>query len=108
MRRSAFYVLYLFIAGPAWAGTVPLQNPLQAGDIPTLAGTIIKAALGIIGSIALLMFIWGGFLWLTARGNPETIKKGKGTLIWAVIGLAFIFSAYIIANFIIRGLTGQS
>lgn len=98
-------ILSFFIIQNARA--VQLNNPIGADDVPTLAGIIIKAILGFTGSVALLMFVYGGFLWLTSGGNPERIKKGKDTLIWAAIGLAFIFSSYIIANFIIQGLTGQ-
>ncbi len=83
-----------------------LSNPLGSVTIPELAGRIIKAALGISGSLALLMFIWGGFLWLTAAGKPERIKSGQNTLLWAVIGLVVIFGAYSIVNFIITQAAG--
>ena len=103
LLSSIFYLLVFAL--PAYA--VSIKNPLGTEDIPTLAGTIIKTLLGLTGSIALLMFIWGGLLWLTSAGNSEKIKKGKETLVWAAIGLAFIFSSYIIANFVIQALTGR-
>lgn len=93
-------------AAAASIASVPLKNPLSTEDISTLAGNILKALLGIIGSIALLMMVFGGFLWLTAAGNTERIKKGKDTLIWAAIGLAFIFSSYILARFVFQTLLG--
>ena len=86
--------------------TVKLTNPISTSDIPTLAGNIIQALLGIVGAVALLMVVYGGFLWLTSAGNPERIKKGKETLIWAVIGLAFIFSSYMLARFVFQALLG--
>lgn len=100
---SIFYILTMTL--PAYA--VSVKNPLGTADIPTLAGTILKTLLGLTGSVALLMFIWGGLLWLTSAGNTDKIKKGKETLVWAAIGLAFIFSSYIIANFVIQALTGR-
>jgi hypothetical protein len=99
-------VIALFIAAPVMA--VELENPINTDDIPTLAGTVIKAVLGFVGSVALLAFIYGGFLWLTSGGNPEKIKKGKDVLIWAAIGLAFIFGSYVVASFVIRTLTGTA
>ncbi len=109
---TGYWLLVTFWASPPYAlgspgRTVNLQNPLNTADIPSLAGNIIKVILGFVGSVALLMFIWGGFKWLTAAGNPEKIKQGRSTLTWAAVGLAFIFSSYIIANFVIRALTGQ-
>jgi hypothetical protein len=82
-----------------------LVNPLGTTNIPQLIGRIIKAILGIIGSIAFLMFIYGGFLWMTAGGSPEAVKKGKETLIWATIGLATIFFAYAAVSFVINAIT---
>lgn len=97
---------------PAGAGaaTPPavqqLTNPLGAGaDIPEIIARVIKAVLGLVGSIGLLMFVYGGFLWLTAGGSDERVKKGREVLTWAIIGLATIFASYTILNFIISGLT---
>ena len=84
---------------------VNLINPLATSDVRVILGTIIKAALGLSGSIALLMFILGGFLWLTAGGNPEKIEKGKQVLIWATVGLIVIFFAYTIVTAVIKAIT---
>jgi hypothetical protein len=87
-----------------------LENPLSSicsdktpGQqcVQLIIGNVIKAALGIVGSIALLMMTYGGFLWLTAMGNSERIEKGKNTLIWAVLGLTVIFGAYAVTSYII-------
>lgn len=85
--------------------TKGITNPLKTADLPTLIGQIIKAILGIVGSIALLMFIYGGFLWLTSAGAEQKITKGKQVLVWAIIGLAIIFLSYALVGFIISGLT---
>lgn len=81
-------------------------NPLGTTDIPTLAGRIINAVLGIVGSIALVMFIYGGFSWMTAAGNQEAVTKGKNILIWATVGLIVIFSAYALVNFVFTAIGG--
>ncbi len=88
--------------------TVTLTNPIGSTDIPTLIGYIIKAVMGIVGSLALVMVIYGGFVWMTAAGNAEKVTQGKNILIWAIIGLVVIFSAYIIvANIISVTTTGE-
>lgn len=102
--------IFPFVAG---AETVDLSkaNPLQKFcpggkcDPAALVGGVIKAVLGIVGSIALLMFIYGGFLWLTSGGSTEKITKGKNVLTWAAIGLTVIFLSYTLVNFVIQGLT---
>ena len=83
-------------------GTVCLDNPLGADVTPqTFIGGVIRAILGIVGSLALALFIYGGFLWMTAAGNAEQVAKGKNTLIWATLGLIIIFSSYALVRFVI-------
>ena len=83
---------------------VCLPDPLgnKHPEPAELIGRIIHAALGIVGSIALAMFIYGGFTWMTAAGNSEKVQKGKDVLIWATLGLVIIFSAYALVNFVIQ------
>jgi len=76
--------------------TYSLTNPLKAQTIPQFIGRGTTIFTGIVGSIALLMFIYGGLLMLTSRGNSEQIQKGKNIFIWATIGLVVIFTAYIV------------
>jgi len=105
-------------AGCVWTGSVQtgtgntdnveLPNPLGSGrtDINAIIGTAINAVLGLVGSIALVMFIYGGFTWMTAAGNKEAVTKGKDIIIWSVAGLAVIFLAYAVVNFVLTDVIG--
>lgn len=88
---------------PSSPGTVKLDNPLgDSNPNPQqLIGKIINAVLGIVGSLALVMFIYGGFIWMMAGGNSEAVTKGKNVLVWATIGLIVIFTSYALVHFII-------
>jgi hypothetical protein len=88
------------------AGTVTLTNPLSEGktDIPTLLGTVINSVMGVIGSLALVMFIYGGITWMLSTGNQERVTKGKNILIWAAVGLVIIFSAYALVKFVLTAI----
>lgn len=66
-----------------------------------LIGRIIKSALGITGSLALIIMIYAGIRWMTARGKADEVQKAQDTIFWAVLGLAVIFASYAIVNFII-------
>lgn len=106
-----FFVLcsLFFIVIPVLAVTViPLLNPLGTEKIPQLFGRFIKGFLGITGTIALVMFIYGGITWLTSAGSPDKIKKGKDVFLWSVVGLIIIFSSYLMVDFVIKGLTAGS
>ncbi|MBD3247934.1 hypothetical protein GF382_01430 [Candidatus Falkowbacteria bacterium] len=88
------------------AEPVTLDNPLGENVTPQqVIGQIINAVLGIVGSLALIMFIWGGLVWMTAAGSPEKISQGRMILLWATIGLVVVFSSFTLVRFIIqRGL----
>lgn len=88
--------------------SVKLNNPLTGNTtgiaISTLSGRIIKAILGLVGSVSLLMFVIGGFLWLTSAGNEERVKKGRQTIVWAALGLIIVFSSYAVLKFLFEAL----
>lgn len=113
MKKIAFGILSSALLLPLAAlaqddSYVALTNPLASDDIRVIIGYIIKAALGFSGTLALVMVIWGGFLWLTSQGNAEKIEKGKAILLWATIGLIVIFFAYTIVSAVITTLTSAA
>src|SRR3989338_6033650 len=59
----------------------------EAPGIEEIIGNIIQAALIMIGTIFLVLIVYGGYLWMTARGNQEQVKKAKDIVIQASIGL---------------------
>lgn len=88
-------------------GAITLNNPLGTDVSPqTFIGRIINAILGIVGSLALAMFIYGGFTWMTAAGNSEKVEKGKQILLWATIGLVVIFTSYALVRFVLLSAIG--
>lgn len=103
-RRRFFVATAFLLTWPASALAAVLSNPLGTTSIQVIIGRLIRAMLGVTGSIALLMFIWGGFLWLISAGEPEKVKKGKDAMKWATLGLVVIMGAYMIVNTIITAL----
>ncbi len=87
---------------------VTLYNPLGETDVRVIIGRVIKGILGLIGSLAFLMFIYGGMLWMTSAGNADRVKKGQSILVWTVLGLGVIFSSYAAVNAILNSLTTGS
>lgn len=65
-------------------------------------------ALGLVGTICVILIIWGGFQYLTSFGNDEKATAGKKTLTYAIIGLIIVILALIIIQIILDVLgTGQ-
>ena len=83
---------------------IQLESPIEDTDIVPLIGRVIRTALGVVGAIALLMFVYGGLIWLTSGGTPDKIKKGMDVLLWAAIGLVVIFASYTLVDFVFTAL----
>jgi hypothetical protein len=92
--------------GGSTAAPKELPNPLGTDNPNILVGNIINFILGFVGTIALVLFIYGGFTWMLSAGSPDKVKKGKNIIVWAVIGLFVVFTAYILVRFVIQGVTG--
>lgn len=90
----------------------PLENPLgkdksnKDRDVYTIIGQAIVAAMGVVGALTLLVFVYGGFLWLTSAGNEEKVRHGSQAMLYAIIGLCIIFGSYALLSTIFKGLTG--
>lgn len=68
---------------------------IQVSDV---IGTVIKTIIGLVGSFALIIFIYGGMLWLISAGRKDYVDKGKKAMIWSAVGLAVVFASYILVN----------
>jgi len=72
------------------------------GELLTVRiGNIIKVVLGFVGVIVVIIVVYAGFMWMTAGGTEEKVKKAQQWMINAVIGLAITLSAYAITDFVI-------
>src|SRR3990167_8503116 len=73
----------------------------EAPDAREILLRLIQYMLGFTALIALIMVIYGGFVWTTAGGNTERVDKGKKILTWALTGLIVLMSAWSIITYII-------
>ncbi|MFZ2310117.1 MAG: pilin [Patescibacteria group bacterium] len=81
-----------------------LPNPLGITDVNALISRVINFVLSLVGSVSLIMFVYGGLTWMTSAGSSEKIKKGRDIIVWSVIGLAIVFSSYILVKFVVTSL----
>ena len=81
------------------------KNPEDANEVfSNTVINIINAVLGVIGLVAVVFVVYGGFLYLTSAGDSAKVKKGKETLMYALIGLVIVGLAYAIVNFVINNI----
>lgn len=111
-------VFIFFLAVPASAQSMrdaALGNLNKAvgkfgleSDLATSAGTVIKTALSLVGTIFLILTVYAGILWMTARGNEEHVKKAKEIITASIIGLVIVLSAYAVTYFVTTKLGGNA
>ena len=73
----------------------------------TISG-LISAILGVLGIIAVILILYGGFIWMTAVGNEDKVDKAKKLIFAGIIGLVIILSAYAIAQFVLSAISGAT
>ncbi|HAZ29022.1 MAG TPA: hypothetical protein DCY48_04605 [Candidatus Magasanikbacteria bacterium] len=73
-------------------------------DVRFSTAKIINTALGILGTVAIVIIIYAGFVWMTSAGNEDQSKKAQKILFAAVIGLIVILSSFIITRFLLTQL----
>lgn len=81
------------------------ETQLTSQDLRTVVARVINIILGLLGTIAVIIIIIGGFKWMTAGGNEDKVGESKKLMAAGVIGLAIVLAAYSIASFVVRGLT---
>jgi type IV secretion system pilin len=88
------------------AGTGIGYNTATTQEI--FIGNLINVALSLIGIFFLILVILGGYQWMTAGGNEESIAKAKKRITNATIGLTVVLMAYAISYFIIYMISQQT
>src|SRR4030042_6479562 len=101
--KSFCLLIFIFLSAFLFANTclaaIGFSNVNQFTDIAvtqsavtkipynTIIVAAVQAGLGLVSVGFFFFFIYGGFKWMTARGNEEQIREAKKTIVNAVIGL---------------------
>ena len=110
MMIFVFAVSFLVLVNVSQADKFFEDMSIFAGggeaDPRALISLAIQGVLGVIGAVALAFFIYGGAMWMIARGKQEYIQKAKDTLVWSSIGLILIMGSYTAVGYIMEVLPG--
>ena len=87
------------------SGNFAIESGLGNQSLETTIGSIINVMLSLLGIIAVILILYGGFKWMTAGGNEENVGAAKKIIFSGIIGLVIILSAYAIASFVLRNLS---
>lgn len=88
-------------------GTVPIasggiKNPLkdEFSTFPKFISKVTETAVNILIPFIVLAFVYSGFLFIRAQGNPEILKEAKSALWWSVVGAFILLGAWGFAQII--------
>ena len=78
----------------------PAGFAFGSAGVSEIIGKIIQFLLWPIGMFTMVMYIWAGFLWMTAQGNSENVGKAKQILVWTTLGVVITLASYLIVQLI--------
>lgn len=89
--------------GPSTSGnSFKLDNPFSVGNtlFQLLETVVNRIVLPIGGMLAVLSFIYAGFLYVTAQGKPAALEKANKALLYTAIGTAVLLGSWVLAGVI--------
>jgi hypothetical protein len=92
-----------------FANQCPQDTGLNCGptSIAGIFRLVINWALAIAFIAAVIILIYGGFLYITSAGNTEQSGKGKTAIYNALIGIVIIVLSYTIVQIVYRFISGN-
>lgn len=103
---AGFAIVNLIYTGSVGAETTkgfvpPTNTGLPAGDLEAIITQIIQWFFYVIGIVALLAFLYTGFLFFTSGGDTEKTTKAKNMALYAILGVVVALVGLVIMNYII-------
>jgi hypothetical protein len=77
----------------------------DGSTIATAANKIVNIFSVIVGAVAIIMIIYGGFRYITSGGDSNSVGSAKNTLIYAIVGLIIVALAQFLVHFVINTTT---
>lgn len=122
MKKIVFHILRVFVAlfqlPPAYAADDEIINkvgkvgktigysPINAnaqeaqGRVGDLVGIIVESFLAALGIVFLVLIFWAGWLWMSAAGEEDKVRKAQSIIKTSVIGLFVVSMAYAITRLV--------
>ncbi|MBX4197630.1 pilin [Candidatus Saccharibacteria bacterium] len=76
-------------------------------QINNIVHTIVNLLSAVVGIVAVIMIIVGGFRYITSGGNDTSVTSAKNTILYAIIGLVVVALAQLIVRFTLSKLTNS-
>jgi uncharacterized Tic20 family protein len=119
MIKIKYYFLTLFLLAPVVASAQLSQTTglddaangtglIRQTDTRRIVAGVINGLLGFLGMLFMILVIYGGLKWMTARGNSTQVDDAKKVIMNASIGLAVVVLSYVIVRIVLDVLGAAS
>ena len=97
--KKLAFLFSLSLANPVFAQE---EKPKRIGDLFGILDNVFQYIFPLAGLICVVFIIIGGYMWMSAAGDPSRVKTAQDTLTWAIIGLVVVLLAVAIIEVIVR------
>lgn len=108
-KTGIFYMAVL--STPVLAAPAELKKGSDAamptdatGDLAGSFRVIANILIFLVGAVAVLVIIMGGFTYVISSGDPARIKRAKDTILYGVVGVVVAILAFAIVTFVVTKL----
>ena len=114
-KKIVIIALFIFILTPGLALSQGLKDAAGkltqvnqgaglSSELDVSVNNVVNAVLYIVGTIFLLLIVYGSFVWIKSAGREGEIDRAKKILITSITGIAVIMAAYGITNYVLAGI----
>ena len=89
-------------------GSCTDSNTDGSGSLQAVAKKVVNIFSIIVGIVAVIFVIYGGFRYITSGGDSGSVGNAKNTLIYALVGLVIVALAQLIVHYVLSTATGAA
>jgi hypothetical protein len=95
-----------FPPGPVNSNACDFSGNPPEQKINQLVATIVNLFSVLVGAVAVIMIIVGGFRYITSGGDSGNVSTAKNTILYAIVGLVIVALSQFIVKFVLAKATG--
>lgn len=102
-----FAPVFAAVSNEGWNPDGLTATNLPDRSVADILLTFIDWALVIIGLLGVIVFIYGGFIYLTAQGDPQNTERAKRIIIYAIVGIVVSVLGYVAVSTVDKIMKGD-
>lgn len=98
LTASFFTVLASPVSAQEWAKDCMVNGVATLRCIPDLFSNVVNAALMFVGTVAIIMLIYGGVKFINSGGDQKQTGEARKILTFAILGVILVLGSFFIIN----------